>query len=362
MSRLLAFVLALLSLVALACQDAPDARTSLPARVSPTPIPFAAFRSVTLRHEGREPVDVSGSHVVMVGYPEGAAIIDIATGESEPLDRLGSRTWNVAISDEYVAWIEDMSESREIFLMERETGEVSQIMQVPAERRNLKIDGNRLVWQDRRNESDEHYTHFDIYAYDIDLEQEIPVAVTPGSQRVPDIHGNIVVWSDNRHSPYMGTSKAGCGNCPDNRTDIYLYDFDSGEERPIVQTGALNTSPSIRGRNLGWQGFDPERDFAVIRLLDLDTGEKREIAQVPLSHSSPAVSDGYVIWALRWACDIISNLMPENTGLYAYEIDTGYVYQLSDYVEPRALVDNGVVVIHEGCHRVGRVYAVFLEQ
>ena len=361
MHRLLALVLALLSLISLACEATPAAPTPLPTRVSPTPIPFAAFRSVTLRHEGREPMDVSGSHVVMVGRPEGAAIIDISTGESKPVDRLGSRTWNVAMSEEYVAWVEDTSDSQEIFLMERETGEVSQITQVPAERRNLKIYGNRLVWEDRRNEPDEHYTHFDIYAYDIDIGQEIPIAVAPGSQRNPDIHGNIVVWSDNRHSPYMGTSKAGCGNCADNRTDIYLYDFASGEERPIVQTGVLNTSPSIHGRNLAWQGFDPEREFAVIRLLDLDTGEQREIAQVPLSHSSPDVLDGYVIWAVRWACDIVSNLMPENTGLYAYELDTGYVYQLSDYVEPRALVDDSVVVIYEGCHRVGRVYAVFLE-
>lgn len=305
---------------------------------------------------------MSGSHVVMVGYPEGAAIIDIATRETELLDNLGARTWNIAISEKYMAWIDGMSDSQEIFLMERETSEVSQITLVPAVRRNLKIDGNRLVWQERRNESDEHYTHFDIYAYDIELEQEIPVAVAPGSQRNPDIHGNIVVWLDNRHSPYMGTLKAGCGNCADNRTDIYLYDFASGEERPIVQTGALNTSPSIYGRNLAWQAFDPQSDFAFIRLLDLDTGKQREIAQVPLSHSSPAVSDGYVIWAVRWACDVVSNLMPEDTGLYAYELDTGYVYQLSDYVEPRALIDDSLVVIHEGCHRTDRVYAVFLEQ
>ena len=362
MPRLPALVLALLSFISLACQDTPAAPTSLSTTVLPTPIPFAAFRSVTLRHEGREPMDVSGSHVFMMGYPEGAAIIDIATGESELLDSLGSQAWNVAISEEYVAWIEDVSGSQELFLMERETGEVSQITQVPAERRSLKIYGNRLVWQDRRNESDEHYTHFDIYAYDIDLGHEIPITVAPGAQRNPDIHGNIVVWSDNRHSPYMGTHKAGCDNCADNRTDIYLYDFDSGEERPIVQSGALNASPSIHGRNLAWQGFDPERDFAVIHLIDLDTGERREIAQVPLSHSSPAVLDGYVIWAVRWACDIVSNLMPENTGLYAYELDTGYVYRLSDYVEPRAFVDDRVVVIHEGCHRVSRVYAIFLEQ
>ena len=304
---------------------------------------------------------VSGSHVVMFGrHPEGTVILDIATGESEPFDAPSSQIWSVAISEKYIAWIEDTSDSQEIFLMERETGEVGQITQVRAERRNLKIDGNRLVWRDRRNESDEHYTHFDIYAYDIELGQEIPVAVAPGSQSAPDIHGNIVVWSDSRHSPYMGTSKAGCSNCVDNRRDIYLYDFDTGGERPVVQTGALNTSPSIHGRYLAWQGFDPERDFASMRLLDLDTGEQREIAQVPRSHSNPVVSDGYVIWRVRWACDVVSNLMPDDTGLYAYNIDTGAVYQLSDYVEPRALIDDGAVVIREGCFRPDNVYAVFL--
>ena len=71
-------------------------------------------------------------------------------------------------------------------------------------------------------------------AYDIETDEEIPVAVAPGAQQWPAIHGDMVVWADNRNSPVMGTRIAGCHNCPDNRFDIYSYDLTTGEERPLV--------------------------------------------------------------------------------------------------------------------------------
>ena len=66
---------------------------------------------------------------------------------------------------------------------------------------------------------------FDIYAYDLVQDVEIPVAVMPGQQRAPAIHGDMVVWSDNRNRPEDAPSREGCSNCPDNPFDIYAYNL-----------------------------------------------------------------------------------------------------------------------------------------
>jgi hypothetical protein len=49
------------------------------------------------------------------------------------------------------------------------------------------------------------------------------------------------------------------------------------------------------------------------------------------------------------------------TGVFAYDLRTDEVRQLSNYVEPRITLDGDVVVINEGCLMPGRVYAVFLD-
>ena len=113
---------------------------------------------------------------------------------------------------------------------------------------------------------------FDIYAYDLEQEVEIPVAVAPCQQKTPAIHEDMAVWSDNRTRPEDAPSRAGCSNCPDNPFDIYSYNLKTAEERPLVETGGHNGRPSIHGQRVTWQQFQ-ERDESVIVLLDLETGE-----------------------------------------------------------------------------------------
>ena len=305
-----------------------------------------------------------GNHVVMFGrHPEGIAILDISTGESEPLNISESLACNVGISARYAAWIDCASDSQHIFLMKRETGDVVQVTQVPAERRNLKIDGNRLVWQDRRNESDEHYTHFDIYAYDIELGQEIPVAVAPGAQTSPAVHGDTAIWLDARNSPALDDYRNACRRCPDNAFDLYLYDFFTGKERVIIQDVHENAYPDIHGNRIVRADEDDNGNPAII-LHDLDTGLDETLASTPrIGIYPPSVSASHVVWTVTRACDVVIVPTPNvNTGAFAYNLDTRTTAQLTNYVEPQALLDGNVAIIHEGCHMAGRVYAVFLEE
>ena len=284
------------------------------------------------------------------------SVIDVETGESQPLGGGRVRSWNVAISEKYAAWIEDATDSDEVFLMERETGEVVQVTQVPAERRNLKIDGNRLIWEDRRNESDEHYTHFDIYAYDIELGQEIPVAVAPGAQTSPAIHGDKAVWLDARNSPTLGDYLNDCQRCPENTFDLYLYDFSTGKERVIIHNVHERAYPDIHGNRIVRADEDADGNPAII-LHDLETGLDETLASTPrIGIYPPSVSDRHAVWTVTRACDVVIIPTPDtNTGVFAYNLETRSVAQLTNYVEPQAMLHDGnIVIIHEGCHMAGR--------
>ena len=112
-----------------------------------------------------------------------------------------------------------------------------------------------------------------------------------------------MVWADSRNSPVRGTFKAGCGNCPENRFDIYAMNLATGEERVLVETGYLNQGPDIFGNRLAWQSFDPERP-AEVRLLDPETGRVQVVAQSRDFWMRPSLSDRYLVWTVSGACDM----------------------------------------------------------
>ena len=89
------------------------------------------------------------------------------------------------MTGEIVAWIDQRGQieaddvgslagrgiADDIVVLDLNSGEKRRITEVPAKRSGLKISGHRLIWQDNRNESDEHYTHQDIYAYDLETDE-----------------------------------------------------------------------------------------------------------------------------------------------------------------------------------------------
>ena len=217
------------------------------------------------------------------------------------------------------------------------------------------------MWLDNRNEFGEHYTHRDIYAYDLEADEEIAVAVAAGAQHWVAIEGDRVVWVDNRNSAILGTDRSGCFQCPDNRFDIYLYDFTTGEELVLDDSGVNNTMPDIHGDRVVWRDFDDD-GRTTIRVFDLDTGERRMLASPDLSGVDwPLISGDYVVWTVGLACDVFDTLSTDgSTGAFAHDLRTGEVKRLSNYVEPSITLDGTVVVIHEACQVGGRAYAVFL--
>ena len=377
-----------LVLAALACGQAPTASptqdvqtptpaplpTSHPVAQRPTPIALHDLKVVDLGSDFW-PTDLSGDRVVGIGRDGEVYLANVRTGEMRQLTNDGRRKRRPVISGDIVAWTDQSREvethdnnsraarglADDIFVLDLNTGETRRITEVPAKRSGLKISGKRLVWLDNRNEFGEHYTHRDIYAYDLEADEEIAVAVAAGAQHWVAIEGDRVVWADNRNSAILGTDRSGCFQCPDNRFDIYLYDFTTGDELVLDDSGANNTMPDIHGDRVVWRDFDDDGRI-TIRLFDLDTGERRTLASPSLSGvDRPLVSGDYVVWTVGLACDVFEVPFSDvSIGAFAHDLRTGEVKRLSNYVEPSITLDGTVVVIHEACQVGGRAYAVFL--
>ena len=381
--------LCLLMALVVACEPtspAPDATATAPSTATkrsasttpPAVIPQLAtgLRTVEL-DPGYRPVDpvyIDGQEYAATGPDGQLYLVNVETGQMKQVTDGEYPVYHAAFSDSHVAWVDHRREvelhdadshppfnySDDIFVLDRGTGGKRRITEVPAWRRNLEISGDWLVWQDRRNETGQDYTNFDIYAYNLETGEEIPVAIAPGAQIQPAIHGNTVVWADNRDSPAMETTKAGCSNCPENRFDIYAFDLATGEERVLVETGYYNKTPEINGTYLAWRAYDPER-LPEIRLLDLESGGTRTMTQVERNGSGPSLADEHLVWSTSWPCDVFPIENPDSNGVYAKDLATGEVWKLSDYVETFAALSGRMVIIVEYCWGGGPVYAVFLE-
>ena len=323
--------------------------------------------------------DVFGDDAV--GFDEEGELwlMNIRTGDLGQLTADGHPKWVAAISADHVAWTDQRRMiqlpgysapiiSSDVFVHNRHTGEERRITDAPASRHGLRMSGSRLVWQDNREGLlEDRRWDFDIYAYDLEHDLEIPVAVTPGRQEMPDIHGDTVVWTHNPNRPPRGIAVPGSTSKPDNRFDIYSYNLDTEEEKPLVETGDYNWIPSIHGGLVVWQRFRGESESDIV-LLDLGTGEQVVIGAGGRSEAWPSVSGDHVIWAVREACDVggfrgfrelLRGKVP--TGVYAYGLKMRETRRLSRDKEPRALLHGNVALITEGCHWITRQYAVLLD-
>lgn len=326
---------------------------------------------------GSEYVTLRDSDIVLVNWE---------TGEETQITTDGRFKYNVVLSDQFVAWLEEAGEQtitvdgneeriflNHLFVYDRSTDASRQISQEATVHRGLAIDGARLVWMDKRNELDRPYTHFDIYAYDLSNDTEIPIAVAPGVQQQPAIRGDRIVWADNRSHPGRDLPLVGCGNCVDNRFDIYLYDFATGESRPLVENEYLKSNPAIDGDRVVWAEYrlvlntlsDVKVGSADLLALDLTTGDIRQITETSVSEEMPQLAGNRLAWRVAQDCDVIQidesgQEIERESGIYLMDLATGAVELLTDYKEPRAWLSQNMILIQEGCMTDFETYVITL--
>lgn len=330
--------------------------------------PVAAYprQAVDAGDPTMRPSELHGDELVFVNQEGHVMLHDVARGETRQVTETSAFRWDAVLNHRYVAWIEQVGErtavvdGREervvlahVVVHERTAGTEQTITGTAAPRYGLALDGERLVWMDRRNEMEEHYSFYDLYAYDLAAGIEVPIAVAPGVQEQAAIDGDLVVWRDNRNNPERDGRWAGCANCPENQADIYLYDFASGEARTIVENGRNNGMPTIGDDRVAWIQF--ESHDGDVYLLDLGSGEQRRVTETAGGEESPRLfGDGRLGWTVRTACDVIEideggREVEGAYGVYVLDLGTGKEERLSDFKEPRALFYGDRVAITEGC-------------
>lgn len=359
------------------------ATTVAPSPVGATPEvgdPVAAYQRtpVDVGDPIARPSDLHGDELVFVGQQGHIILYDVESEEAVQLTDAPAARWDAVLNEQYVAWIEQVGETtatidgREervilahVVVYERADGTQQTITESPAPRMGLALDGERLVWMDRRNELEEHYSFYDLYAYDLAGQVEQPIAVAPGAQEQPDIAGDLIVWRDNRDNPERDGRWGGCGNCPENQADIYLYDFASGDARPIVEDDWNNAMPAVGGGRVAWVQFaSTEGD---LYLLAMATGERRRVTETAVGEGNPQLfGNNRLGWTAGTACDVIEidesgQEVQRAYGAYVLDLETGEEQRLTDFKEPRALFHDDRAAITEGCMTGFETYVVNLE-
>jgi len=187
------------------------------------------------------------------------------------------------ISGNKMTWTElnydHIPSTARIYLYDLDTG-LRNVL-TPAAEHNYRsmVDGNRVVWT-RYITADDLY---DIRALDLDNNQEIKITDDPYIQYSPCISGDKAVWVDRRN-----------GN-----SEIYLYNFTTGQTRRITVNGAAQFEPWIHGNRIVWMD---QRDIQGnvfnddIYLFDLTTNTEQRVTNNHSQQYYPSIYGKRIVW------------------------------------------------------------------
>jgi beta propeller repeat protein len=183
----------------------------------------------------------------------------------------------------------------DIFLLDRNTGEVRQITDDEYVQTEPRVYGDTIIWLDARHVEGYHNPDvFDIYAYDLKTNQGTRLtSSTSVENNFLNISGNIIVWSDNRHAIKVKTHP---GNEPNYNNEIYAYDLITNKEYRITDYDGNDHYPAIDGNHIVWL-----RQFSLneaeIFLYDLEKKQETQISKGRYAAYGPSVSGDVIVWA-----------------------------------------------------------------
>jgi len=155
------------------------------------------------------------------------------------------------IYDDRVVWVDG-----DIYMYNLSTSKETQITSTGSWKQKPVIHGDRIVWQDERN------GNLDIYMYDLSTSKE--TQITSGRVSLPAIYGDRIVYADTRNW----------------KTDIYMYDLSTKKETQITTSGSAS-GPEIYGDRIVWTDSrnGPEnRDIYMCTISKKDSESKELVA------------------------------------------------------------------------------------
>ncbi len=165
-----------------------------------------------------------------------------------------------------------------------------------------------------------------------EAQEDFAVSLANNGQIQPDIDYPWIVWKDNRF----------CVD-DDEESDIYAYNFATGEEVQVSSHRGPESNPSISGDWVVYSHDPLDGDYCVIYAYNLATGEERLLSQdVGENEGNPAIEGDIVVCNRRGNEDIwMYDLSTETSA--PITADPGYQYapEIGDgWVVYRDLVDS----------------------
>ncbi len=148
------------------------------------------------------------------------------------------------------------------------------LISVPGTQSLPDIDDQLVVWQDTRN------GNADIFSYDLETETEDSLITDINWQGKPVVSGKSIVWADARN-----------GN-----SDIYaLYPSVVGRIlKSICDDPGVQTIPEIDGTKIVWA--DMRSGDWDIYMYDLETMQEKAICTASGKQTNPSVSGNIIVW------------------------------------------------------------------
>ena len=156
----------------------------------------------------------------------------------------------------------------------------------------------------------------EIYYQDLSGGAEVRVTDAPYEQWRPRIHGDHIVWYDLRDPAQM---------------DVFLYDISTGNEKNLTDHSADQWSPEVGERGVVWvdlrngEGYGGLGPFwnTDIYFYEFATGETRQITTDPNDQLNPRIFGRYIVWNDLRDGGRASNGYPSGANVYLYDLDTG---------------------------------------
>ncbi|TDA68881.1 MAG: hypothetical protein D9V47_06305 [Clostridia bacterium] len=206
-----------------------------------------------------------------------------------PLAATDAREGKASLGQNWAAWVSEERGEEYITAVSLAGGKARRITAQSA-RENLSLDGDILVWADRRA------GNWDIWSYDLPSGQEKRLTSRDADEMNPAISGHRVVWQEDR----------------DGDRGIYLYDQRTDEGRCIASTEHDETQPAIDGDLVVWR--QEENGKGDVVFLNLVTGETGKLTSDDADQVTPKVAGRRVVW---------SDDRNGKWDVYLYDLDAG---------------------------------------
>jgi beta propeller repeat protein len=217
---------------------------------------------------------------------------------------------------------------------------------------NPAIHGNTVVWQDDRYQQEGSVSDLDVFGADIhNIDSIVDFLVTPYGhddqigydQQKPAIWRNRVVSETNYFGDYDIMS-----------SDVWLKD--NPDESAVLYDEGQQTNPAISGDIVVWQddAFGDSDIFAA-DISNPDSPEIFEVAFVGGQQVNPDIDGNIVVWQDNYA---------GNWDIYGYNITTGREFVICDngYDQKNPAISGNIVVWEDDRDGLWQIYAIILDE